>query len=148
MPDAPGAEMLAQYKATTIWFYNHPDPACIPLFLNSFGEWRDWSLYDSVQAVIQQYSREEVLPHLVAGCSSKNEAIRLWCADTARLFPDEALIEPLAELLKETRIDMRLVAAAALECIDSPKTKDIAAAAIAGETDEEVRDILQMIIES
>jgi len=142
MPDEPDAEIMARYDAALDFFYRHPDPACIPLFLNSFGEWDDFTIYERVQYMLSRFPNATVVPHLLQAMASPHRGVRLWTADTACRFPDDALVPALTRLMKESGLDMRLVAAAALERIDSPAAQAAAASLLEQETEEEVREIL------
>ncbi len=143
MMDDPPVEVMTRYKAATAHFYRHPDPACIPLFLGSFAEWGDFSVYESVQSVLCRFPKQIVIPHLIKAMASPHRAVRLWSADTARAFADDALAPALVQLLAEPGLDMRLVAASALECIDSDAARAAADQALKTEREEEVREILE-----
>lgn len=145
MPNLPDESLMTIYKATTAFFYDHPDPRCISLFLHSFGDWEDWHIYESVQSVLCRFPKEMVLPHLKAGLRSPHYPVRLWCADTVRLFPDESLIPHLDALLKDEEIEIRLVSAAALERIGTLGARATAAHALCHETDEDVRNLLTLV---
>ena len=143
MPDNPPVQLLASYKTATATFYEDPDPACIPLLLNSFSEWNEWLVYDFVQCVIRRFSFDQVLPHLVAGLRGPTSCVRFWCADTARFFPDECLVNPLGELLRNGTAELRLAAASALKAIDSERARAVAKMVLPEEKDERVRTVLE-----
>ncbi|CAM2065596.1 HEAT repeat domain-containing protein [Sulfidibacter corallicola] len=146
MPDRPSEADWHLYRATTDHFYDHPDEACIPLYLNSFGDWEDLTVYESVQAVIRRFPAETVWPHLEAALCSEHPAVRLWAADTARLIPHPRLIPFLRPLLKEEGSQMRLVAATALEAVGPLFVRSIASDALEDEHDAMVRDVLSDIV--
>ena len=146
MPDNPPPHILTGYKATTEFFYKHPEPEVIPLYLQSFAQWEDDRVYESVQSVLRRFSREKVVPHLKTGLTQTNPTIRFWCADTVRFFPDPSLADGLGLMLREGDVALRLVAASALEQIRTAQAARIAADAIRTETDEDVREILAAIV--
>lgn len=146
LPDDPGEELLQRLRSATFCLFQNPDPACIPLLLNALARWDDWSLYDSVQSVLRQFKPAEVVPHLRAGLDHQREVTRSWSADTARFFPHPLLVEPLGRLLGESRPEIRLVAAAALEMIALPEVVKLAERALDTEEDEDVLEILRQII--
>ncbi len=146
MPNDPEEPLLQRFRAVTHFLFQHPDPACIPLLLNALAHWDDWSLYDSVQSVLRQFKAQEVVPHLRVGLAHEREVTRTWSADTARYFPHPLLVEPLGRLLREDRVEVRLVAAAALELIPVPEVVQLAKAAVELERDEDVLEILRTII--
>jgi hypothetical protein len=107
-PDEEWTEELAeQYAAVRQYFINNPDPACIPLFLHSYGERGGLGLYQMVADVFEQYSAEEVIPHLTKALSSKHRSVRYWTAQICMLFADEQLVEPVLNALKDSDEDTR-----------------------------------------
>ena len=146
MPDNPTPELLARYREATNFFYENPDPLCIPLFLHSFGNWEDLTIYESVQSVLRLFPAEKVVAHLPAGLTSPNGSVRSWCADTAILFPDPSLVAYIKDLLKDPAVEIRLPAAAAMEKINSPSAREAAAQCLKDERDEDVKEILESIL--
>ena len=147
MPDNPPGPLMEGFLATTRHFYDNPDPACIPLYLNALGEWDDYlSLYESIRTIILRFPKHVVLPHLKLGLEARNKPTRLWCADFACYLPDESMIPRLRRMLKEEDPAMRMVAAAALECIGTSAVCEVAEEALLGEDDPTVRAILNAII--
>ncbi len=148
LPDDAREELLQRLRTVTSHLFQHPDPACIPLLLNTLARWDDWSLYDSIQSVLRQFKPAEVVPFLRAGLDHKRDVTRSWSADTARYFPHPLLVEPLGRMLGEPRSEMRLVAAAALEMIALPEVVALAKQALDTEEDEDVLEILRQIVAS
>ena len=150
MPDFPDHSLMNRFKATTMALYNEKDEACIPLYLNSFGEWEDLTIYDSIQTVLRGFPQKSVVPHLILAMSSKNRNIMYWCADTARYFPDKSLIPCLASLMEDPVIDVRLAGAAALEQVNrgnqSDEIRAMAAQRHCMETDEDILEVLESIL--
>ncbi len=143
MPDHPTPQQWTLFKKATLYFYENPTEECIPHFLNSFGDWTNFEICESVQATLARYSHEEVVPHLLRALKSEHFSVRLWCADTARFFPDNRLLHQLERLLNEESLELRLCASAALEVNGSRKARLIAAKRLKIEEDDDVIDILQ-----
>ena len=97
-----------------------------------------------MEDVIVQFSDEEVVPYLVAALSSPMRSIRYWTSQIATNFPNPALIDPLAELLK-TDLDegVRFFAATALETIDDARVYPIFKEAVVQEPSDSVRALLE-----
>lgn len=140
LPDNAPPELIDQLKEVVVYLYENPNVACIPLLLRCFAEWDNWTLYDSIQSVLKLFPMEKVIPHLISGLKC-SKTIRLWCADTARYFPSNELIDALAPLLQEGSSDLRLVAATALENIEDPRVVALAVEHALHETDNEVLEV-------
>lgn len=107
-PDEEWTEELAkQYDQVRQFFINHPDPACIPLFLHSFGNRNGLGIYQLVDEVFQNYKPAQVVPHLTEALDSKHESVRYWTAQVCMDFPNERLIEPVLKALKYSNEDTR-----------------------------------------
>ncbi len=107
-PDEEWTEELAeQYDEIRKYFIAHPDPACIPLFLNSYGEIDGLGVYQLVDNVFEKFEPNEVIPHLIGALSSKHKSVRYWTSQICLHFPDERLIEPVIEALKHNDEDTR-----------------------------------------
>ncbi len=107
-PDEEWTEELAErYDAIRQYFINNPDPACIPLFLHSYGERGGLGVYQMVADVFEQYSPEEVIPHLTVALSSEHRSVRYWTAQICMHFADERLIEPVLKALQDSDEETR-----------------------------------------
>lgn len=146
MPDHPEEALMDCYKRVTEWLYHNPEPASVPLLIHSLAEWSDWLVYDGVQSILRCFEPHEVVPHLLKGCESPHHCVRLWSADSVRFFPDARFVQPLAAILEEPYVDLRLVAAASLESLNLPEVVAVAKDHLPRESDEEVREILEDII--
>ena len=129
-----------------VYFRHHKNPKAIPLLIKTFGEENYTEIYLCIQVTLQHYRSAEVLPHLLRGISSKNVAIRCWCADTIRFFPKPDAIPDLTILLQDKDPLARYEAAVALECIPHRTVGMVAADALMRETDEHVRNVLRDLI--
>ena len=145
MPDHPSPSEWEQFKKATLYFYSNPAEECIPLFLNAFGNWKDYEICESVQATLSQFPTKTILPYLKEALKSRQFAVKLWSADTARFFPHDSLVPHLEKLLNSTSIEVRLCVAAALEACGSKKARAVAINRLKYERDEDVIDILQSV---
>jgi len=148
--DAEG-DLIEKYDEARKFFLAHPDEECIPLFLNSFGDWDGLGVYQMVEDVIVQYDKEAVLPHILTALKSRSDYIKYWCAQISSNFPDEALFAPLAELLKADNEDIMTAAATslaqlALTGIMANEVTDALERACEA-ADEDTRDFIEEIIE-
>ena len=69
-------EHIAKYDEIRSFFIESPDLACLPLFLNSFGDGDGFGVYQLIEDVIGQLRFEEVLPHLLDALSSPFRSVR------------------------------------------------------------------------
>ena len=146
MPNFPDPNRMQHYRDVVTYLHHHPDPACLPYLIHSFSAFADWKIYDRVQAVICCFRKSLVLPALIDGMKSPHFSVRFWSADTARFMPDEALIPHLEILLAESSPEIRMVAVAALETIDSPRVRYIVREALTREDDGDVVDVMRDLI--
>lgn len=79
-------ELSQKYNEVREFFEAHPDPRCIPLFLNSFGDGDGFSAYQGVDLVLLLFSHEQVLPHLLTALSSIHPGVKSWTAEIASLL--------------------------------------------------------------
>ena len=136
-------DVISQYDDVRKWFLKHPDPKCIPLFLNSFGDGDGCGVYPLIEDVIARHSASDVVPCLCDAINSKSPSIRYWCAQIATRFPTKRLVAPLSSLLRDSDFGIRYMAIAALELIGGEDVKQILKDALKGESDEEIRELLQ-----
>jgi len=130
------------------YFIENPDPDCIPLFLNVFGQGSGFGVYQLIEDVILQFSNEEVIPHLVKSLLSDHQGVRYWSAQIASSFPDKRLIEPLSSMLNEQDSDLRWAAYMALGEIRDKAIFSILKSALKNEKEPENYEILEDIIEN
>ncbi|WP_321414144.1 hypothetical protein [uncultured Desulfobacter sp.] len=77
------------------YFLDNPDPECIPLFLNCFGQGSGYGVYQLIEDVISKHNESDVIPHLKNALQSKYSSVRYWCAQIAERFESEDLIDGL-----------------------------------------------------
>ncbi len=141
-----GQELISEYDSVRKFFLEHPDPECIPLFLNSFGKGGGLSVYQLIEDVLAKFSKEQILPSLATSLRSPHHGVRYWCVQIAAIYPSAELVDPLQEMLAHRESDLRTAAATALEQIDSNEVTAILSNAMQNETDEEVRKLLTDIL--
>jgi hypothetical protein len=148
--DQLSAALLDKYDEVRRFFIKHPDPRCIPLFLNSFGDGSGFGVYQMVEDVFQMFPPEAVVPHLKESLSSPHKGVRYWGAQVAMLFPALELLEPLGTLLYAEDSDTRLFAAYALEVMWQEKREaqviEVLKKASEAETDAEVKEVLSRVL--
>ena len=92
-------DLLTTFQEVHDYFVEHPDPSCIPLFLNSFSDSMGFGVFQVCGEVFQRYDILLVTPHLVDALRSDQRGVRWWAAHWAMELESEELIEPLVELL-------------------------------------------------
>ncbi|MCG1021473.1 HEAT repeat domain-containing protein [Sutcliffiella horikoshii] len=139
-------EILNTYNEVRKYFLDNPNPICIPLFLNSFGEGSGFGAYQLIEDVLLKYLPEQVMPHLIEGLNSAQYEIRYWNTQIASSFPDEDLIEPLAKLLSDNSPDIRYMAVVALSEINDQRVISLIQTALKEEEDTEVMELIEDVI--
>jgi hypothetical protein len=142
LPAELDAELHRQLRETWEYFAAHPEAEAIPLWLNVFGGGDAGGIFQRVEDLLEPFPAAEVVPHLKHAMQEGNREARYWAAQFAALFPDETLVEPLAELLRRGDSDVRAAAATALVQIQSNDVAVLRKEAAMKETDPEVRALL------
>ena len=115
-------DLIETYDEIREHFLITPDKRCIELFLNSFGYIDGFGVYQLVENVILQFSKEDVLPHLLKALKSKHAGVKYWNAQISSNYPCLELIMPLKDLLYDENIDVRSSALIGLEACKFPET--------------------------
>lgn len=148
---AAEGELIEKYDQARKFFLAQPDEECIPLFLNSFGDYDGLGVYQMVEDVIVQYDKEAVLPHILTAMKSRSDYIKYWCAQISSNFPDEALFTPLTELLQSGNEDIMTAAATSLAqlALNGIMADEVGKALerACEAADEDTRDLIEEIIE-
>ena len=113
-----------------------------------FGKGSGFGVYQLIEDVINKFSNEEVVPHLVKSLKSKHQGVRYWFAQIASSFPDSRLIEPLSPMVNERDSDLRCASYLALSEIYDTSVFLILKNALHNETETENCGILKDIIEN
>lgn len=119
-----------------------PDPVFVPLLLNVFGGGDAGGIYQRFEDLLEQYPREELVPHIAKQLECGRPAARYWAARFASGFPDERFVESLGRLFQEADSDLRAAAATALGQIHSRAAKAVLLKVLSEEVDPEVRDLI------
>jgi hypothetical protein len=148
--DQLSASLIERYDEVRKFFIEHPDPRCIPLFLNSFGAGSGFGVYQLVEDVFRPFPPEAVVHLLKESLGSPHQSVRYWGAQIAMLFPALELLEPLEKLLDTADSDTRLFAAYALEVMWREKRErqvlDVLKKAAETETDAEVKKVFSEML--
>jgi len=134
------------YDDVRKYFLNNPDKECLPLFLNSFGEYDGYGIYQLVEDVVQMFDHDDVVNCLIESLRSPFNGVKYWCAQISALFPDEKLISPLVELLDDENDDIRVASCTSLSQIHDDRIIDILKNQINVEKNDVVIDFLREII--
>jgi hypothetical protein len=136
-------DLIQEYDEVRRFFLQHPDPACIPLFLGSFGEGSGFGVYQLVEDVLLPLGPDQVVPHLSAALVSSCAGVRYWCAQIAGAIPDARLVPALFTVLGDPISDIRVEAAFALGRIGGAEVRDRLRALVDREADQEVLAAIQ-----
>jgi len=149
LPDVSSDEKLHVGLRETYWFLkaNPPDREALPLLVNVFGDGSAGGIYQVFDDLLAKYDKEDVVRELAKALASKHRSVRYWNAQMSASFPDERLAQPLADLLGEDDFDMRYAAITALEQIGLPAARRALTEALQRETDDELRTLLQDVLE-
>lgn len=139
--------LISMYDEVRRYFLANPDEECLPLFLNSFGEYDGMGVYQLVEDVILKFSHDKVVNCLLEALKSKFNGVKYWCAQICALFPDEKLINPLEKLLNDSNQDIRMSVITSLSQIQYEKVITILKNQLSVEEDDEVKDFLMDVIE-
>lgn len=135
------------YDEVRKYFLANPDKECLPLFLNSFGEYNGMGLYQLVEEVILRFGHDEVVNHLLEALNSKYNGVKYWYAQISALFPDKKLINSLVNLINDSNEDIRISVITSLAQIQDNKVLSILKQQLKVEKDDEIKDFLIDVIE-
>lgn len=139
-------DVIKKYDEVRKFFLNNPDPICIPLFLNSFGNGSGFGVYQLIEDVLALYPEEQVIRHLKEALRSEYNGVRYWSSQIASSFPDSDLIPPLVELLNEQDSDARFSVISALAQIKDESIISIIQKAKSIEVDTEVLELIEDVL--
>jgi HEAT repeat protein len=142
-PDSGWTDELAErYAEVREYFAHSPDPRCIPLLLNSFGQGSGFGNYQLVEDVMAQFPADLVVPNLVEALRHGTPSVRYWCAQIAANFPESGLVDPLRDLLMTGDEDSQLAAVTALERVPDERVGDVLRQALRSELSNEAREFI------
>lgn len=139
--------LISMYDEVRRYFLANPDEKCLPLFLNSFGEYGGMGVYQLVEDVILKFNHDKVVDCLLEALKSKYNGVKYWCAQICALFPDEKLINPLEELLNDLNQDIRMSVITSLSQIQDDRVTTILKNQLNVDKDNEIKEFLTNVIE-
>lgn len=138
-------DVIDAYDAVRQFFFEHPNEACVPLFLHSFGEGSGLGVYQLIEDTLQVHDDEVVTSALLTSLRASEPSVRYWSAQIAQNYRDMRLRDPLIELLRDARPGIRAAAIIALWQQGNPKDRAFIRTLSHTETDEEVLDTIDML---
>ncbi|MHC1748065.1 MAG: HEAT repeat domain-containing protein [Cellulosilyticaceae bacterium] len=139
--------LISMYEEVRKYFLANPDEECLPLFLNSFGEYDGMGVYQLVEDVILKFKHDKVVNCLLDALKSKYNGVKYWCTQISALFPDGKLINSLVVLLNDSNQDIRMSVITSLAQIHDDRVLPILKNQLNVEKDDEVKDFLIDVIE-
>ena len=146
-PDSELTNPLIQYyDEVRKHFVDNPDPRCLPLFLQSFGEGDGLGVYQLVEDVFRGIDAAVVTRELQEGLVSRNAPTRYWSAQIAAAFPSAELCDSLCRMLQSSVEDERAAAAIELWLIKNPTALGGLNRALTSETSPHIRGLIMDLI--
>jgi len=131
-------ELISTYDEVRKYFLKVPDKRCIELFLNSFGYIDGFGVYQLVDDVILQFSKEDVIADLIKALKSEHYSVRYWCAMISANYPCLELVSALKTLLYEEDAEIKTASLTSLSMCEFPETGEVLKEYIQHESDEEL----------
>ncbi|NJN36259.1 MAG: HEAT repeat domain-containing protein [Nitrospiraceae bacterium] len=128
------------------FFSDHPDPRCVSLLLNCFGEGDGHGIYQLMDNVIRPFPDDVVLPALKSALEKPGGSVRFWCSQIAADRPHPTLENPLTNVLNEGDFDERYAAITALEAIGTENAKVVLQNRLEIEEEEELGDVIRDVL--
>jgi hypothetical protein len=127
------------------WEYlrDHPEPGALPLLLTMFGAGDAGGIYQRFDDVLAGYPPDDVVAELARQLAADRRPARYWSVLFAAGFPDERLVAPLGEVLREDDGDLRSAAVTVLERIGTPAAIAMLREALGRERDRELGMFIQ-----
>jgi HEAT repeat protein len=144
--DVAPNELFRRLDEVRIFLLEHPDPRCVPLLLNVFGEGDAHGVYQRIPEVISLFSDDVVLPALKSALENLGGSVRFWCSQIAADRPHPTLEEPLISVLNEGKFDERYAAITALEAIGTGNAKAVLQARLQIEDEDELVDVIHDVL--
>ena len=146
-------EVATAFDGARKFFTANPDPVCIPLFLQAFGDGMGHGVYQICDDVFRCYDQSQLTPHIVEALSSEQLCTRWWAAHWAMEFPDRRMLAGLREVVaNSTDSDAHYFALAALGDIwratADPEALRILESRRTIEADAELTELLDDILNS
>lgn len=92
-------EQIDTFDEVRKYFTANPDPECIPLMLNAFGDGSGFGVYQVCDDVFRHFDQSQLTPHLSDALQSPHISVRNWAAEFAVQFGADELVGPLIRYL-------------------------------------------------
>ncbi len=138
---------IFMYDEVRKYFLNNPDEECLPLLLNSFGEYNGFGVYQLVEDVILKFNHEKVVDCLLEALKSRYNGVKYWCIQICASFPDVRLIPSLKDLLYDSSEDIRISVITALSQIQDEKVILLLKDHLKNEKNETVKSFLLEVLD-
>lgn len=150
LPDEKEKEMedlIEKFNEVRLYFLEHKNPKCIPLFLNCFGTGGGFGSYHMIIQLLKEYDDTLVIDELAKSLFSPYVGVRFWSAEVAQRYHDDKLIDGLLNVFKLGDTDAKCSALTALLSHENI-VKPLAHSVLNTETDATLREIAEDIIQS
>ena len=137
---------IAVFKEVEQYFANNPDPACVPLFLNCFGDGSGYGRYQIIEDLILKYDGKLVVSHLKQALFSQYSSVRYWCSQISQNYTNNELIDGLINAFKKGDIDTKCAALTALTNYDDNRVITISKAIVFESNDDDLLEIATDIL--
>ncbi|MBP1590663.1 MAG: HEAT repeat domain-containing protein [Oscillospiraceae bacterium] len=138
---------IFMYDEVRKYFLNNPDDECLPLLLNSFGEYNGFGVYQLVEDVILKFDHKKVVNCLLEALKSHHKGVKYWCIQICASFPDTRLIFSLNDLLNDPNEDIRISVITALSQIQDEKVILLLKDNLKNENNETVKSFLLEVLD-
>ncbi len=144
--DAELAKKIQEFVEVRDYFLANPDPACVPLFLNCFGEGSGCGVYQTVEDVVGKHDGDLVVESLKEALLSIHPSVRYWCAQISENYTSTDLVDGLINVYNSGNSDAKCAALTALSNYDDSRVIGLARKALKDERDDDLLEIAEDII--
>ncbi len=144
--DAELANIIHELVEVRDYFLANPEPACVPLFLNCFGDGSGYGVYQTIEDVIGKYDGDLVVGHLKKALFSNCPGVRYWCAQISETYDSKDLIEGLINVYRSGNVDAKCAALTALSGYEDSRVNQLARKALSDEGDNCILEIAEDLI--
>ncbi|GAA3980251.1 hypothetical protein GCM10022407_26890 [Hymenobacter antarcticus] len=153
MPDDDSLEknpqLMKDFEEVRRYFLDYPDPRCVKLFLNAFGGWNGFGMYQTVEQVFYKMNEQFVIDELqknLRNVSRLKDCTLYWNIQQCIVFPDRALFDPLTQFIKHPLPEIRHALVYALSQIEGDDVTKHLKEWLAIEDDDGVTEALEEVI--
>ena len=143
-------ELMATYDEVRKHFIQHPDLRCIPLWLNSFGGWDGFGMYQLVEDVFFQLDEQLVTQALLTNLldvTRLSAYVLYWNVQLCLSFPHAGMLPALAQVLNHPLPDIRTMAVYALGQLEADTVAPMLKQQLAMEDDTGVIAAIREVLE-